>query len=189
MVAINLDLSSLEQWADDLREVADELPAAVSRAINRTGDMALTQVGRTLAEETGLGVRDVRSGITVERATAAEPVYEITVHSRQTTLGEFDPRPTRQGVSARPWAVRRVFPSTFDVRGEVYRRVGPERYPITPLFGPNIAEQAREGGTTDVIRETVAEVFPERLRHEMERVAGHKLPYGLGDDEGDDAAE
>jgi hypothetical protein len=189
MVSINVDLSALERWADDFREVADEIPAAVSRAINRAGDMAVTQVGRTLAEETGLGVRDVRSGISTERATAAEPVYEITVHSRQTTLGEFDPRPTRQGVSTRPWAVRRVFPHTFGIRDEVFRRVGPERYPITPLFGPNVAQLAHEGATTDVIRETVAEVFPQRLRHEMERVVGRKLPYGLGDDEGDEAAE
>lgn len=188
MVSINLDLSALEHWADDLFEVCDELPAAVSRAINRAGDQALTQVGRTLAEETGLGVRDVRSGITVERATAAEPVYEIVVHSRPTTLGEFDPRPTRQGVSARPWAVRRVFPHTFGIRDEVFRRVGPERYPITPLFGPNVAQVAHEGGTSDAIREVVGEVFPQRLKHELERVVGHKLPR-LGDDEGDDAAE
>jgi len=33
-----------------------------------------------------------------------------------------------------------------------------------------------------------AVLFPERLRHEMERVV-HKPPYGVGDDDGDEAAE
>ncbi len=94
-------------------------------------------------------MRDVRSGIDVERATAAEPTYEITVHSRQTTLGEFDPRPTRQGcVSSHVW----------DQRGGV-QEGRPERYPVTPLFGPNVAQVAHEGATSDAIREVVSD-FP-----------------------------
>ncbi len=53
-----------------------------------------------------------------------DPVYELTAPSRQTTLGEFRPWPTRQGVSARPWGQRRVFPGTFGVREETAAPAG-----------------------------------------------------------------
>ncbi len=96
--------------------------------------------------------------------------YSITVPSRQTTLGEFDPHQTRKGISARPWSHRRVFEGTFEVRDEVYHRVGPARYPITPLFGPDVAKEAARGETERVIRDTVERVLPERLAHEVERV-------------------
>jgi Prophage minor tail protein Z (GPZ) len=130
MPEINLDLSDLSRWADHLTEVAEQIPAAGSRAVNRTGDQVATQMGRELASETGMGVRDVRATFIVSRATANEPVYEIVIPSHTTTLAEYSPRQTRQGVSARPWATRRIFPHTFMIRDEVFRRVGKERYPI-----------------------------------------------------------
>jgi hypothetical protein len=54
---IDLDLSDLERWSADLIEVAEEIPAAISRSVNRTGDMVRTAIGRELAAETGLLVR------------------------------------------------------------------------------------------------------------------------------------
>jgi hypothetical protein len=169
-MSITFDASDLSHLADDLEKVADELPAAISRAVNRAGDMACTAAGRVLAEETGLLVHDVRSDFEVERATPEDPVYTITIKSWQTTLGQYQPRPTRYGISVRPWAQRRIFPSSFDVRGEVYHRVGRERYPIVPLYGPNVAVEAYRGATTPVIEETAARVLPQRLEHEITRL-------------------
>ena len=184
MAGINIryDGSDLLRFADDMRDFGDELPAACARALNCTGDMVATQMGRTLSEETGLGVRDIRSDFEVSKASPDDLEYTITVPSRQTTLGEFAPHPTRKGVSARPWGERRVFPGSFEVRDEVYHRLGKERYPIAPLYGPDIAREAARGETTDVIVETFERVMPERLDHEIGRVM--KRRGGESNDDG-----
>ncbi|MGE5158652.1 MAG: hypothetical protein ACM3OF_10960 [Gemmatimonas sp.] len=102
----SFDLSGLDTWMDGIGQFCDELPEAAARALNRAGDMALTQVGRTLSQETGLAVRDIRAGLEVERAWGGNLEYTMVVPSRQTTLGEFQPRPTKKGISARPWGTR-----------------------------------------------------------------------------------
>ena len=189
MAGINIryDGSDLLRFADAMRDFGDELPAACARALNRTGDMVATQMGRTLAEETGLGVRDIRSDFEIEKASPDNLECTVTVPSRQTTLGEFDPRETKKGVSARPWGERRVFPGSFEVRDQVYHRLGKERYPIAPLYGPNVAKEAARGATPDVIQETVAEVLPERLAHEVGRVM--KRRGGESNDDGSEGGE
>jgi hypothetical protein len=74
------------------------------------------------------------------------------------------------------------FGHAFLARDEVYHRIGPERYPIEPLFGPNVAVEAARGATEQTIRDTVAEVLPERLAHEIGRVM--KRRGGGGNDDG-----
>lgn len=170
-IKITFDLSGLDAWVEGINHFCDEMPDACARALNRAGDMAVTQVGRVLSQETGLGVRDIREDVEVEKAWGGDLEYTITVPSRQTTLGEFSPHPTRAGVSARPWGTRRVFPGMFDVRDEVYQSVGKERLPIKPLYGPDPAREAERSSELErVIVETVEEVFPERMQHELQRV-------------------
>ncbi len=70
-----------------------------------------------------------------------------------------------------PWAHRRVFPGTFEVRGEVFRRAGRD---IDLLFGPNLAVEALRGETLSLGAEKFADVFPERLAHEIQRVLSRK---------------
>ena len=97
MAGINItyDGSDLLRFADDMARSGDELPDAVARALNCTGDMVATQMGRTLSDETGLGVRDVRSDFEIIHASPDDLEYTITVPSRVTTLADFDPRQTR----------------------------------------------------------------------------------------------
>ncbi len=109
-VTITYDGSDLLRFADHMRDFAEELPAACARALNRTGDQVATRVGRVLAEETGAHVHDVRDGIEQTPSTADDLTYVLTISGEFMPLSEFDPHWTRQGVSARPWATRRLFP-------------------------------------------------------------------------------
>src|SRR5260370_27279411 len=119
MIKIDFDLSP---WIDMLEKARSQMPVAISRALNRTGDMVATAVGRELASETGMGVRDVRDHMEQDRSTPGDLSYTITIHGGYTSLAEFDPHQTREGISARPWAHRRVFPGTFFGPNEqVYR--------------------------------------------------------------------
>lgn len=183
MTNVTIDLSEFEGIADELNRLADQIPGACSRACNRAGDMTVTSMGRTLADETGLGVREVREHIDVERSTRESFEYLITLGRYQTTAGMFDPRETKLGVSARPWGTRRVFPGTFMVRDEVFHRIGKARYPIEPIFGPDLAKQAAEGETIPTAVDVGEEALRDRLVHELQRI----VPKGVrveSDDEG-----
>lgn len=169
-INITFDVRGLQAWADAIDRFAEELPAAASRALNRAGDQATTRVGRVLADETGAGVRDVRDSIEQVPSTPDDLVYTISVSGEWMPLSEFDPHETRKGISARLWGERRAFPNTFEFNDEVFHRTGKERLPIEKLWGPNLAVEAARGATEQVIRDTVAEVLPERLQHEIGRL-------------------
>jgi hypothetical protein len=167
MINIKVDTSGLTAMADELQHL--DLKPAISRALNRAGDMATTQVGRTLAAETGTGVRQVRESISVSRATPADLTYEIAVSGRHIPLSEFAPRETRKGVSARPWGVRRTFGGAFIIGEDVVARQVRERLPLRRLYGPSLPVEAERGQSFKVALELAQEVFERRLQHEVGR--------------------
>lgn len=83
-------------------------------ALNKVGDKGRTKVKRALAQATGVkygvGMRTIRS-------TPGSLQYVIEQPGVETNLALFGARQGARGVSARPWGVRRVFPSTFTVAG------------------------------------------------------------------------
>jgi hypothetical protein len=177
---ITYDLSG---WTDLLVKAKAEAPAALSRALNRTGDMVVTAIGRELASETGMGVRDVREHIEADKSSPGNLVYEFTISGEYTSLADYDPHQTREGISARPWAHRRTFPGTFMGPNEqVYRRLFETRLPIKKLYGPNLAVEFGRGNSEAVAREKVRQVMPVRLAHELSRVLPFKGPFDESDD-------
>jgi hypothetical protein len=181
MFDITLDTSELDAHIEQFRWVAQELPAAVSRALNRAGDAATTAIGRELAAETGAHVHDVRDGMEQYPSSPDDLIYTISVSGEFMPLSEFDPHQTQRGISARPWGERRLFPSTFEIPAapdHVFARVGAERLPIRELWGPSLAREAERGVVEQVARDTVQEVFPRRLAHEVSRLLGNKSGGG-----------
>jgi hypothetical protein len=170
MITIKLDTSAVKAAAERLERAQSEIRPAISRALNRAGDQTTTAVGRQLAEETGLGVRQVRQAMTVRRSTPASLVYEISIKGGATPLSEFAPRETRAGVSARPWGKRRVFPSSFMIGDDVVVRAGRERLPVRRLWGPSLATEAKRGGSYEKALEIARSAFAQRLHHELGRV-------------------
>jgi hypothetical protein len=170
MFNFTVDSSEIDSHIDRFRFVGEQMPAAISRALNRTGDMATTAVGRELAQETGMHVHDVRDSIEQEKSTPDTLEYTIVISGEFQPLSEFDPHQTSGGISARPWGERRVFPGTFEIpaAGErVFVRAGRERLPLKQLWGPSLAREFERGEGEQVVRDVVAEVFPERLHHEV----------------------
>lgn len=90
----------------------------------------------------------------------------------ETNLSLFGARKTKKGVSAAPWKKRRIFKSTFIVPeygGKVYKRMGDQRGPLHPLFGPNIAREIAREPT--IARWKQAERFVmNRVEHELMRL-------------------
>jgi hypothetical protein len=179
MIDIKVDVTGLEELAAKFAAAAKSMPAAISHALNRTGDQVTTAIGRTLADETGMHVHDVRDAMTQDKSTAGNLEYVITISGAYQPLSEFDPHETAKGFSARPWGQRRVFPHTFGIPNapdHVFVRAGRARFPIHELWGPSLGVEAGRGETEAVARDKAAEVFPVRMAHEVARI----LP-GSGD--------
>lgn len=180
-ITFELDISGVKVFTDSIDRFAAELPGAAARALNRSADQATTAMGRQLADETGLGVRDVHDTFEIEHGDMSDFSYHLRIPGRQTRLSEFAPRETRKGISARPWGQRRVFPGTFEIPGrdDVFHRTTRARYRIEPLFGPNLAVEAMRGDTLQVGADTFCEAFARRMQHEIGRLWSKK---GGGED-------
>ena len=64
-----VDVKGLRQFENMLGALGAEAPKAVNRALNRTGDMAKTQVVKALARQTGLPQKLIRRSVKVKRSS------------------------------------------------------------------------------------------------------------------------
>lgn len=106
------------------------------------------------------------------RATRSALRYQLEARGEETNLNLFGAKQGKRGVSARPWAARRVFKSSFIVPaygGRVFIRTSDERGPIRPLFGPNLAREMMRHPTIHYWREAGG-LIEARLIHELKRL-------------------
>lgn len=161
-----------------------EMRAVGNRAVNRTGDMARTQVRRELPKQTGLKRGTIVRAVRVSRSTPQTLTYEMTARGGDVSLKYFDARETRRGVSARPFGLRKVFPGTFmkagwwphrvakpGWNGQVFKRAGLGKFPIEKQkSGVIIPAEMVKGATAKAFSVTVARVLPKRVAHEIKRL-------------------
>ncbi|MBB4005817.1 phage tail protein [Allorhizobium taibaishanense] len=168
----------------------------LQRAVNHTGDKALTQVTRTLAKQTGLPYRTIKKALKVGKATGtgisretgeivsftdASFNYTITARGGDIALKYFKARETKAGVTAAPFGKRTLFAGTFmkggrfpgrvnasSLHGHVFRRAGKGRNPIElQNSGVIIPAEMVTGASAKVFTETVDTDLPTRVMHEI----------------------
>lgn len=143
-----------------------------ANALNRGGDMARTQVKRSLVSQTGIKYGLINKAVETKRANPSKLSYSLEATGNETNLNLFGARQGKKGVSAAPWKKRRVFKSTFIVPaygGKVYKRTGEDRGPVEPLFGPNIAREITKDPTVDKWKQVDGFVM-KRVEHELMRL-------------------
>lgn len=179
---LEIDASQVEHLAELFKRAEQEAPAAIARAIRRTGDMTATRVVRALTAQTGLK-RQV-----IARAVKKQPAgttYSLKTRGGNVSLKYFGARETRKGVSAAPWNRRRVFAHSFTkggrfpkrvalkLGGQVYARTGGARTPIVKQkSGLFIPTEMVSGATKQAFLSSVATILPIRLQHELNRILG-----------------
>ncbi len=106
--------------------------------LNQIGADTRKETIKAEARETGLSTRILGRALHETKATAEAPQYAITSAGGEISLKYFGARETREGVSAKPWGKRIVFPGTFMKaggfakgrvtierwNGQVFRRTG-----------------------------------------------------------------
>ena len=148
---------------------AKEAHAAMKSALWRGGNEARTQVKRTLTKQTGIKYGLIDKAIETKFREKPGLLYALEATGEETNLNLFGAVQRKKGVSARPWNVRRVFRSSFFVRGKVYHRLTPKRGPIEPLYGPNIARELVKDQTKALWELAVPPAIMKRVEHEIAR--------------------
>jgi Prophage minor tail protein Z (GPZ) len=189
MISISFaDIEGLKRFDNILKSLGDDMPKVAARAINRTGDMARTQVVRALARQTGLRQKVVRTIVrrypAMQNKGKSGLVYELRARGYDISLKHFKPRETRRGVTAAPFNKRRLYPRSFlmggafpDKRhglvndGHVMIRTGKARDDLKRVrSGVRIPDEMLKGATAAAFRASVRDNLPRRVEHEINRI-------------------
>jgi len=160
------------QLAKRLETAGKRAQPALARALNRGGDMGRTQLFISLNHTTGISRQQIKHAISTRQASPGHLVYTLTGSGKETNIGMFAGRQGKKGVSAAPWKKRRVFKSSFFIKGtkKSYVRTSKERGPLHAMFGPNIGrEMGKEPNVTAWERAALNGV-ERRLIHEIGRL-------------------
>lgn len=169
------------------------LRAVAPRALNRTGQMARTQVVRALAKQTGLKQKVIRKAVRTRSAFVSGAgdslSFDLMTRGGEVGLIHLSPKEVEGGTVAMPFGKRTLYPEAF-FRGGVFpgRRVmlrgkprvmvrkGAARMPIMKAkSGVWIPKEMLQGETAEAFTRTVAQVLPRRLLHEVNRLTGGVL--------------
>lgn len=187
-LVFQLDTSSLLHLAARFAAGGKDMPAAVARALNRTGDSARVQMTRELTAQTGLKRKVIVAALkSPKRAAAGSLFYAIGSHGGDIRLKYLGAKETSSGVSAAPWGERKVYPHTFmkgglfpnrhggpfGDKGHVYVRAYGGRFPLrVAKSGLFIPKEMVKGRTEEAFFAAVNTVLPGRLEHELARSLG-----------------
>lgn len=161
---------------------------ALQRAVNHTGDKALTQVTRGLSKQTGLPYGVIKKALKVQRASGAgisngevlvssdaNLSYVIKSGGGDISLKYFKPRQTKAGVTAGPRGQRQLYSGAFIVEAydsHVFRRRGARRGPLRLLkSGVVIPTEMVSGDSAKIFKEVVETELPKRVLHEIEYIS------------------
>lgn len=172
-VELRIDAGKVAQVGELIGKIAGMFPQAVARALTRTAEETKTAVGRALVMQTGLPAREVGKALRATPASVGSLSAAIVARGSYVPLGRFQARQTKRGVSATPWAKRRIFGGTFVIPSygnNVYKRVGKARFPLHKLYGPAIPKELPKDQSAAAFWSTVPPVLAKRLDHEMGRL-------------------
>jgi len=181
MFEISADVSSLISVEKVLRQLGNQMPHAIRRAVNHTGDKMVTLVARSLAKQTSVKYSTAKKALLVQRASYDQGSFRIAARGGYIPLKEFSARQTNRGVSANVWGKRRVFPHSFiapSLGGQAFIRMGKGRNPIRKMWGPALPAEMVKGETAAMFLATVATELPARVEHEVAALLAGHAPRG-----------
>lgn len=146
------------RWAGSFAGLSGDGLRILAQSLNREGRKSRVALQRATAKAVGTSYGRVGRVMRTIMASSGDPSFEVMARDRFMPLADFGPRETRKGVSAAPWGVRRVFPSTFTkggrfprrvpapgLNGQVFSRVGAGRTPLEMHWGPAIPVEMVKG--------------------------------------------
>lgn len=188
---------SLDRIIADLGKVrSGVIDRAVTLAINRVGEMAITQASRELrADGYNFTATEIKSAFTQRKATTGSYTTTLKVRRRTKSLMEFRPRESKAGVTVlihgSPKLIKGAFigqrlngkPGVFvedKAAGKIvmrrqkqYKRGskgGWYSVPVRKLYGPSVGGAYSNRKIQDVMIRLMGDTFEKRLTHEVKRL-------------------
>lgn len=154
----------------DLRKLSKQLsaverkvlPKATNRSLNRVGSKVDTQVRRYVSKKVGVSQKMLKHRGFFARISSNMKTLTTTIRVMYGAipLADFNPRQTKQGVTAKAYGKRKVYNNTFIVESlgrHVFVRQGKERLPIQKIYGPNPASIAKSAELDVILRKVISE--------------------------------
>ena len=144
------------------------LPKATNRSLNRVGGKVNTQVLRYVSKKVGLPQKALKQRGFFARVNSNLKTLttQIRVIYGAIPLKDFNPRQTKQGVTAKAWGKRKVYKNTFiseELGHPVFVRETKERAPMKKIHGPNPASVAKSPELNMIISKVVADNLGKEL--------------------------
>lgn len=159
---------------------------AYARAINRTTNSVHGKVIRAVAKQTSIPTAIVRRA--VKKSLAAHkgdgPLQGVIYATgRPLSLKHFGAKQFSWGVRAKVWGQFDRWEGSFiyggtwksgkpAFEGHVMTRVGTDSFPVKRENGPAVPEGLIAGEAATAFANTVAEMLPNRVMHELSRLLG-----------------
>jgi len=149
------------------------VPVAMNRSLNEVGRTVNKKVRRSVADDTGLKVRELGSDfIRQSRSRRNKLRYIITYLKGAVPLKAFNPSQGKKGVTVRgAWGETQMYPGAFivDKLGRhVFKRKGPQRLPIKKMYGPIPAREAASEKNQRLVQAIVDKELPVKMRKNLE---------------------
>jgi hypothetical protein len=171
---VSFDAREVERALTDLERQA--LPAAMTRALNKTATAVRANVTRQIRKERpGLKAGTIREQLKIERAKRRLPEASVVASGRPIPLRDYGARKTKAGVTVQvgPGGRKRVAHNgnrafvVDRIGGHVFAREGRKRLPIKKLYGPSIPSTFLKEPIVQAMREEAGRTMPKRLREEL----------------------
>lgn len=157
---------------------------AMARALNHTGRKANTAVKRALRKQTSIPATIIAKSMrTRAAAQQGDKALEFAIigTGSELSLRYFSPRQFKYGVRARVWGKMQQFKGMFGapgdnpklvakLGGEIFHRVGKDRFPIERGYGPSVPKEMIKDEALKAFEETASKGLEERLAHEIGRM-------------------
>ena len=158
---------------------------ALARAVNRVTNTIHGRVIRAIRKQSDIPTAIIRRSIkkrlastNIAHGAGIEGVIWAT--GKPLSLKYFKARQFSWGVRAKVYGKWERYPSAFmgprpgviakALGGNVFQRTSSARFPIEMLFGPSVPEELVRGESERVFRETVEDMLPRRIAHELNRL-------------------
>lgn len=156
------------------------LPQATNRTINRVGGKVRTQVRRHVATEAGLAQKALnqRGFFADIKSNLRTLTFSVIVKYGSIPLKDFNPRQTKQGVTAKAWNKRKVYEGAFiseKLGRHVFVRKSDKRLPIKKLYGPIPARLAKGRELEKKVDHVIDTSFITELRRNIDYYASKLL--------------
>jgi hypothetical protein len=149
----------LAQYGNQLGALgAGQAARLMAMALNSEGNKGRTRVRQALMAQTGIRSHQIGKAMRTVKAGAGRLQYTLEAHAGETNVSMFGlkvqwrrvtavstrERMKLQWVSASPWNQGREFPGAFSIKRfgkRVFKRTSDVRFPLKPVYGPNLARE------------------------------------------------